>query len=137
MRSLRWVGVALILAVLAMAVPSGAAIAQDSTAVGPPGVPSSLTEFVTQYQLVLATVISSALLWLAAKGWPGVAAAGDWTKRIALVLAGMGVSAVLKAIGGTLSPDLASLIATGLSGLASAVTGATVFRLAKSQPGNS
>lgn len=111
-------------------------VAQDSTLVEVvPEIPGSLAELLTQYQLVLATLVGSAIVY----GLASVTAfsrLGDWPKRLAYLVAAILVSAVVKWAGGTMSADLAGVISTGLSGLASAVTGMGVFQMAKHQPGN-
>lgn len=111
-------------------------MAQDSTLVQVvPELPGSLAELLTQYQLVLATLVGSAIVY----GLASVTAfsrLGDWSKRLAYLVAAILVSAAVKWAGGTLSADLAGVISTGLSGLASAATGMGVFSMAKHQPGN-
>lgn len=131
MRTLLRCGLTLLLVLLAAPLWG-----QDSTIVQQvPEIPTSLADFFTQYQMVLTVGLGSLIVYgLATLEW--FRDLGDWTKRAALVLAAIAVSFLLKLVGGTMSADLAGLISGALGGLAAAVTGASVFAMGKTQPGN-
>lgn len=96
----------------------------------------SFGELLVHWQMPLVIGLSSLVAFATAKISPKVAALGDWTKRGALLVIAMVMSAVVRSIGGEVSSDLAMLFWTVMDGAASTITAGTVFRLAKVQPGN-
>lgn len=105
-------------------------IVQDMTTV------PSLGQLLTHWQMPLVVVMSSGAFFGLTKLLPKVADYGDWTKRLLLVAVAIVISAVIRSVGGTVSPDLAGLFWTAADGLASAVTANAVFQIGKTQPGN-
>lgn len=128
---------ALALFLLAFCITAAVLVAQDTVAVvADPGIPLNVAEFLTTYQLAIATLLGSAIVYLLAKH-TALSTKGDSLKRGSYFAAALLVTVVLKLVGGTLSPDLETFVATGLQTLVSTVTGAGVFAMAKKQPGNS
>lgn len=99
------------------------------------GVPS-LGEFLTLWQMPLVILLSSGAMYGITKLAPKVAAYGDWTKRLLLLVVAMGMSVAVRGVGGEVSADLGTLFWTAADGLASTVAAGTVFRMAKVQTGN-
>ncbi len=110
-------------------------VAQDSTVVADPTFPTSLRDFLTTYQLPLATVLASALMFLMSHV-SAFTKLGDWSKRLAYLIAAVAVTALVKAVGGELSGDLAGWMSAGLGGAIAAGAGMSVFSMAKTQPGH-
>lgn len=91
-----------------------------------------IVALLVQYQYPIATGLSALILYGAAK-IPGFAKLGDWTKRAALGLAAAVVIAVIRAVGGEISPDVGGILAIVIGGGASAVPGAMAFRMGRVQ----
>lgn len=91
-----------------------------------------LVDLLVQYQYPIATGLSAVILYFAAR-IPGFAKLGDWTKRAALGLAAVIVVAVIRAVGGTISPDVGGILAVVIGGSASAVPGAVAFRMGRAK----
>jgi len=89
-----------------------------------------LTDLLVQYQYPIATGLSTIILYVAAK-IPGFEKLGDWTKRGALALAAVAVIAVIRAVGGTISAELAGLLSLVVGGAASALPGGIAFRMGR------
>lgn len=83
-----------------------------------------------QYQYPIATGLSAVILFFAGR-IPGFAKLGDWTKRAALGLAATLVIAGIRAVGGTISPELGGLLSLVVGGSASALPGAMAFRMGR------
>lgn len=112
------------------------AVAQDTTVVVDPTMPTTLRDFMTAYQLPIATVLASVLMFLMSHV-NAFAKLGDWPKRLAYLGAAVLVTAAVKAVGGELSGDLAGWMSAGLGGAIAAGAGMSVFSMAKTQPGHS
>lgn len=107
-----------------------AALVQDLTTV------PSLGQLLTHWQMSLVVVLSSGAFFGLTRLVPRVAQWENWVKRLLLIVVAVGISAVVRSVGGTVSPDLAGLFWTAADGLASAVTANAVFQIGKTQPGN-
>jgi formate hydrogenlyase subunit 3/multisubunit Na+/H+ antiporter MnhD subunit len=119
-----------------VALTAAVLVAQDTvTVVAEQSVPGSLAELLTAYQLGIATLLGSAIVYLLAKH-TAFSTKSDRVKRGSYLAAALLVTVALKLAGGTLSPDLESFVVTGLQTLVSTVTGAGVYAMGKSQPGN-
>lgn len=91
-----------------------------------------LVALLVQYQYPIATGLSAVILYGAAK-IPGFDKLGDWTKRAALGVSAALVIAVIRAVGGTISPDVGGILAVVIGGSASAVPGAVAFRMGRAK----
>ena len=96
----------------------------------------SLGPLLTHWQMPLVIALSSGAFFGLTKLLPKVTDLGDWTKRLLIVVVAIAISALVRSVGGTVSPDLAGLFWTAADGLASAVTANAVFQMGKGQEGN-